>query len=335
MLPNRMQGLDIVNNSIYVGGYNDILYKLDTKLTIRKKIPLSEHILSITHSGNRLGVGTYSSVIILKDDKVLTSKNTRIAKAVAFDKDSLYFASANLLGKLQNETVTKTEESIKKYSSLKNFFCRDFDFEEFHKEDFAIYTYDQKLYHYKFKSKRYENDTIALYRGKKRINEFQRDASSGYRHLNLTWYKHSIISGGDFGYLFMYDFKKGKIKSFVGAKESFLDVGIQGDILAGLNSDGNLYLYNLLEKKKQIKPYAIITAFKDGSCLVRSGDRSFFASNSKEHVLCLKNDYLDFKDIACVPNPKKIKAVLATKTLPKKKIPLLTLKRSKQHSSTQ
>jgi len=337
-LNTRLQSIDFIKNRIYVGGYDEYLYIFDENLKLLKKINLpSFEILKITHYKNYIAVaGGNSGFAILKNDKVIFQKNTGFSKAIAINGDDLYVANSEKilhykLDKLQNETKTII---LKPLHITLNYVYFDLNYQDIY--DNFVGTYVKTKYHkinndtyaYEITATNHMDDTLMVYKvsnGKEvEVARFVRTNTTGYRHRAVLWYKHYIISGGSYGYVFVYDvISKSRVAKLEGLKDHILDLAFRGDVLAVLDERGDIRLYNLSEIKPKIAPYLTITLYKDHTFLLRSG--SYFYTNDINKAVCLKPTKLALIKTSCKPNKEIIRKIIVSKKPIEKKVKTLNL----------
>ena len=331
-LDTRLQSIKFINGKIYTGGYDGYLYVFSKKLKLIKKIfiGLNFDILHIVNSKKYIALaGSFGGFAVLKNDKILFKKSLAFCKGIAIDKDNFYVANRNILqkyhlSKLQKQTPTniETQDSIslgdtdfdlnfisiksnllKKYTTLSN-----------------THKIDGITYHYEITTTTLPNDTLLIYKNKKvgrffkdkLVTKFKRDVTTGYKHNVAIWYKHYIISGGDYGYVFVYDVLNNKTISIVDdLKDHIVDLDIKNDVLAILDLKGDIHLCNLEKLSSHIKPYLTITFFKNQSFLLRSGE--YFYTNDLSNVVCLKETRLNQIKTTCIPDKEVIKEVIHSK----------------------
>jgi len=334
-LNTRLQSIDLVKNRLYVGGYDGYLYVFDESLKLLKKIslPLFE-ILKIRHSKNYIAVAGGGGFALLKNDKVVFQKNIGFSKAIAINGEDLYVASSEKilhykLDKLQNETKTII---LKPYHITLNDVYFDLNYQDIYDNFIGFYEKSKSnidgSYTYEITSINHMDDTLIVYKtlnGKKvEVARFVRINTSGYRHRVVLWYKHYIVSGGSYGYVFVYDvFSKSRVAKLTGVKDHILDLALNGDILAVLDERGDIKLYNLSEIKPKIAPYLTITLYKDNTFLLRSG--GYFYTNDINKAVCLKATRLALIKTSCKPNKEIIRKIIVSKKPVEKKVKTVNL----------
>jgi WD40 repeat protein len=356
-LSTKLQSIDLIKNRLYVGGYDGYLYVFDKNLKLLKKILLSPlfQILHIKHSKNYIAIaGGNGGFAVLKDDKVIFKKDTGFSKAIAIDKEDIFAGSNEVilhykLNNLKNKTKTviykpsfitiKSPYFSLNYDDIYSNFIGDFQKSKYH-------TINGVDYSYEITTTKNRDDTLIIYKdntklladiaeslggsgdlvlGKKEETaRFRRNNSAGYRHRAVVWYKHYIISGGDYGNVFIYDIKsKSKVAKLKGLKDHIVDLAVMDDVLAVLDERGDIRLYNLSGIKKEIKPYLSVTLYKDKTFLVRSGN--YFYTNDLSKAVCLKPVKSGFIKTSCTPDKKMIEKIISFKKPCENKIKTINL----------
>ena len=183
-------------------------------------------------------------------------------------------------------------------------------------------------YTYETATTNYIDDTLIVYKtliGKKvEVARFVRTNTSGYRHRTVLCYKHYIISGGSYGYVFIYDAKsKSRMAKLIGVKDYILDLALNGDVLTGLDERGDIRLYNLSEIKPKIAPYLTVTLYNDDTFLLRSG--GYFYTNDINKAVCLKPTKLSLIKTSCIPSKDIVKNIILSKKPLEKKVKIINL----------
>ena len=324
-LKTRLQSILFINNKLYAGGYDGYIYVFDKNLNSLKKIFLGSDFeaLQIKANSSYIAIaGGNGGFALLKDDKVLFKKKLDFVKAIAIEGEKVYVGNNNILLKYN---LTKLDEKsktniLKPYDlgAVNKYFYLNYQsiydnllsgYNDTTEKKYHII--DGKKYSYKIVSTQNSKDTLLVFKGSKLVAKFLRDNASGYRHKKVLWYKHYIISGGDYGKVYIYDLKsKELVSSLDDLTDHIKDLAINGDTLFVLDEQGDIWLYNLKKLDRWIEPYLTITIFKDKSFLLRSGD-TFYSDNLND-VVCLKPQKLNLVKVPCKKyiNKKKIEKIL-------------------------
>ncbi len=316
-IDTRLQALDFVDGKIYVGAYDGYLYVYDTNLKQINKIFIASDFtaINIAHDKDKMAVaGGSGGFAVIKNDKVLFKKDVGFVKAIEISGDDIYVGNYNILQKYHLDKLKEqTKEHILKPKNISfnsKYFYLNYqsiydNFVGYH-SDYKSHMIDGEKYSYKV-----AGATLAVLKNDQIIQIHTRDAASGYRHRKVLWYKHYLISGGDYGHVYLYDVKnKDELYMLQGLKDHIIDMALNQDMLAVATQTGDIHLFNLLQLKNNPKPYATITLFNDLSFLIRS--ESYFYSNNPNNVVCLKSTRLNLIKTKCKPNKKIFKQILKT-----------------------
>ncbi len=335
-LQTRLQSIIFVNNKLYVGGYDGYIYIFDKNLKSLNKIFLGSNfdILKLKASESFLAVaGGSGGFAVLKNDKLLFKKGLDFVKAVAIDGDNFYVGDRNILKKykLSKLEIKSKTNIIHPYSlgAAGKYFYLNYQsiYDNLILGDDALFklnyhTIDGNLYSYFGKG----TDTLIIYekKDKKEVARFVRDNSSGYRHRVVLWYKHYIISGGDYGKVYIYDIKsKSLAASLDDITDHIKDMSLYDDTLFVLDEEGDIRLYSLKKLQSKIKPYLTVTLFGDKSFLVRSGE--YFYTDDLDNVVCLKPTKLNLVKTKCKANKEAIEKIISAQKPLEKKVKTINL----------
>ena len=339
-LDTKLQSINFINHKLYVGGYDGYLYIFDKNLKLIKKIfiDFEFEILHIKHSKNYIALaGGNGGFAVLKNDKLLFKKDIGFSKAIDINNEDIYVAHNQIISHYYLDTLINNSKTIiykpssitikspyfsLNYKDIYNNFIGSNKKSKYHKIDNEWYSYEilnNTLNVYKDNTKVLRDIAISLggdgklvLSNKQKIATFIRTPSTGYRHRVVVWYKHYIISGGDYGHVFIYDIKsKKQISQLDNLTDHILDLNIKNNILAVLDEKGDIKLYNLKYLSTLIKPYLTITLFKDKTFLLRS--ENYFYTNDITKAICLKPTQLNLMRVKCNTNKNIIQQIINSK----------------------
>ena len=317
---SRLQAIDIVDGKIYVGAYNGYVYVLDKNLVQKDKILIDSNfmVLDIKHSDDKLIVaGGSNGFAVIKNDKLLFKKNPGFVKAVAIDGENIYVGKNNILQKYRLDKLKEqTDENIYKIN-IDIGICNTWFYLNYPSiyENFVLCSYYTSKSHtingvqytYRITS---DYSKLAILKNNEIVQIYKRDASSGYRHKVVLWYKNYLISGGDYGYVFIYNLNNdNELFLLDGLQNHIKSMAIKNETLVVLDEKENISLFNLKNLSNNLKPYMKITLFYDHSFLMRSG--SYFYTDNPHNVVCLKPKKHSFvQTTTCKSNKKRINKIL-------------------------
>jgi len=98
----------------------------------------------------------------------------------------------------------------------------------------------------------YGDAALSLKKDGKLVVKITRESYDGVSHKSYGFYRDYIISGGDDGYLDVYDFEGRHVASLVGHIGSILSLALDGDRLVSGSSDQTIKVWDLSQLKNSI-----------------------------------------------------------------------------------
>jgi hypothetical protein len=310
-IDSKLQALDVIKNRIYVADYNGNLWIFDEKLNLKNKFKIPLKALVLAHNKKFIAVGGYDDLTLLNmNGKIITHKNINFCKALAIDDNYLYFGDRNIMKKVDLKNLNEiyaSSEVVKKIYSLKdlktdNYLYTPLDnnislsyYLKNNKDKLSqINSIDGKIFSFDIFG------SILEVSSKDFRRYFIRDNSSGYIHTTALWYKKFIVSGGEFGNIFVYDIYKGIISYLFGFYGTILDMNLNGNILSVLGDNSEVKFYNLKNLKNKIYPFMSLVQFINDSILIKKGKIVYDSVDLKDNAVCLKNTPLNLVKIPCL-----------------------------------
>ncbi len=126
-----------------------------------------------------------------------------------------------------------------------------------------------KLSHEKGGDYGYKNAVLVIKEGSRERDRVAREGTSGYRHIVYGFTSNgNIVSGGDNGYLAIYNKDGEELAKLIGHEGGVLALAIEGDRLLSGSSDQTLKLWDLgqVGTKKTLEPtVSLFVSFDKGS----------------------------------------------------------------------
>ncbi len=101
------------------------------------------------------------------------------------------------------------------------------------------------------------NAVLNIKKDKKNIAVIVRDSTNGYRHRSYGFWKDKIISGGNNGFLKIYDLNGNEFANLIGHLGEILTISVDNDILISGSTDSMIKIWNL-KNLLNYKPQKII-----------------------------------------------------------------------------